>query len=46
MKNLIYFTIGLLILFNILKPEYIKVNQVEVNRCFKAMQQNPYLLCD
>ena len=33
-KNLIYIIIGILIIFNILKPEFIKINKQEAQRCF------------
>lgn len=46
MKKLIYIIIGILILINILKPEFIKINEQEAQRCTTDMMQNSELICD
>lgn len=46
MKKLIYLIIGLLIIFNILKPEYVRINEQQSNACYADIQQNNSLICD
>lgn len=43
---LIILTSGLIIYQKYKTPDYIKINQIEAQRCFENMQKNSELICD
>ena len=46
MKKIIYIIIGILILINISKPAYVRINEQQTDTCTIDIQQNNSLICD